>query len=440
MYLDAVSIKNYRCFEQLDISLHDRLTLFVGRNGVGKSAVLDAIAVAASTFLCGIEGAVSRTIVKDDAKYNFYELEGIIDSQHQFPVVITGHGGCYTECNIEWSRSLNSAEGKTTIKDAQEIVKCAEQMQNRIMEGDSDVILPVLSFYSTGRLYAQKKEKRNLQTLQKFNRQVGYLDCMAAESNEKMMLNWFEKMTMKSLQNQQKTGIAEKTVQLRIVEQAICRCFEAVSGYSNAALSFDLDTHRIMVEYSSESGEKCRFALDEMSDGYKNTLSMIGDIAYRMAVLNPQLGEEILKKTPGIVLIDEIDLHLHPEWQQTILRDLQNVFPKVQFIVTSHAPAVINSVPRENIRILDKGKVYQPQQQTYGRDVNSILREVMQVEDRPEEIQGLLSDFYRFIDEGQIEKAEQLLNDIECIIGDTDTELSSARVTLEFEKMRRERE
>lgn len=440
MHLDVVSIKNYRCFEQLDIFLHERLTLFVGKNGAGKSAILDAIAVAASTFLCGIEGAASRTIVRDDAKYNFYELEGIIDSQHQFPVVITGRGECYTERNIEWSRSLNSAEGKTTIKDAQELVKCAEQMQNRIMEGDSDVILPILSFYSTGRLYAQKKEKRNLQTLQKFNRQVGYLDCMAAESNEKMMLNWFEKMTMKSLQNQQKTGIAEKTVQLRVVERAICRCFESVSGYSNAALSFDLDTHRMIVEYSSERGEKCRFALNEMSDGYKNTLSMIGDIAYRMAVLNPQLGEEILERTPGIVLIDEIDLHLHPEWQQTILKDLQSAFPKVQFIVTSHAPAVINSVSKESIRILDSGKVYQPLQQTYGRDVNSILREVMQVEDRPEEIRKLLSDFYRLIDEGKPEKAERLLSDIECIIGDTDTELSSARVTLEFEKMRRETE
>lgn len=71
-----------------------------------------------------------------------------------------------------------------------------------------------------------------------------------------------------------------------------------------------------------DSGRKCRFALNEMSDGYKNTLSMIGDIAYRMSVLNPQLGDEVLDKTPGIILIDEVDLHLHSQWQQTILRDL----------------------------------------------------------------------------------------------------------------------
>ena len=74
--------------------------------------------------------------------------------------------------------------------------------------------------------------------------------------------------------------------------------------------------------------------------------SMIGDIAYRMAVLNPTLGDQVLEKTPGVVLIDEIDLHLHPQWQQTILSDLHAIFPEVQFIVSSHAPAVINSVPR----------------------------------------------------------------------------------------------
>ena len=123
-------------------------------------------------------------------------------------------------------------------------------------------------------------------------------------------------------------------------------------------------------------------AVHRNSQWMKNTLSMIGDIAYRMAVLNPTLGDQVLEKTPGVVLIDEIDLHLHPQWQQTILSDLHAIFPEIQFIVSSHAPAVINSVPREQIRILDHGEIYMPAAQTYGRDANSILREVMNVSDR----------------------------------------------------------
>lgn len=359
MKLNSIIIKNYRCFEQLEISLDDHVTLFVGKNGAGKSTILDAIAIAVSTFLCGIEGGISRNIQREDARYLFFDMEGVVDAQHQFPVEITGKGQCNGKMGIEWTRSLNSNSGKTTVKDAKQLIEVAEGMQNQVMAGDTQVVFPILSYYGTGRLYAQKKEKRDLKTLQRFNRQVGYLDCMAAESNEKMMLNWFEKMTLKSLQMQQRDGIIGGISQLRTVEAAVCACFRRISKAEQASLSFDLDTHRIMVEYTDAAKEKCRFALNEMSDGYKNTLSMIGDIAYRMAVLNPQLGERILEETSGIVMIDEIDLHLHPEWQQTILQDLQSIFPKVQFLVTSHAPAVINSVKREHVRILDGGCIDQ---------------------------------------------------------------------------------
>lgn len=438
MKLNSIIIKNYRCFEQLEISLDDHVTLFVGKNGAGKSTILDAIAIAVSTFLCGIEGGISRNIQREDARYLFFDMEGVVDAQHQFPVEITGKGQCNGKMGIEWTRSLNSNSGKTTVKDAKQLIEVAEGMQNQVMAGDTQIVFPILSYYGTGRLYAQKKEKRDLKTLQRFNRQVGYLDCMAAESNEKMMLNWFEKMTLKSLQMQQRDGIIGGISQLRTVEAAVCACFRRISKAEQASLSFDLDTHRIMVEYTDAAKEKRRFALNEMSDGYKNTLSMIGDIAYRMAVLNPQLGERILEETSGIVLIDEIDLHLHPEWQQTILQDLQSIFPKVQFLVTSHAPAVINSVKREHVRILDGGCIYMPVEQTYGRDANSILREVMQVEERPAEVQQLLSEFYKSIDQENMEEAERILRQIENVVGSTDPEVNGAQVTLDFEKMREE--
>lgn len=435
MKLNKIFIKNFRCFEEATVSLDQHMTLLVGKNGAGKTAVLDAAAVAVSTFLSGMDGGISRNIQTEDARYHFYELEGVIDAQHQFPVIITGEGECDGMPDRKWSRSLNSINGKTTIKEARQLTDIAGKMQKRIMEGNDETILPVLSYYGTGRLYAQKRQKKDLKSLQKFNRQTGYLDCMAAESNEKMMLNWFEKMTLKELQNQQKTGSMKKVLQLEAVKHAACRCFKSISGYEGVEMIFDLDTHRIMIEYTGHAGEKCKFALDEMSDGYKNTLSMISDIAYRMAVLNPQLGMEVLKKTPGIVLIDEVDLHLHPQWQQTIVKDLRNIFPKVQFIITSHAPAVIHSIKKEHIRILDDGHVYLPVEQTYGRDANSILREIMQVGERPESVQRLFTDFYRAIDEEEVELAEKYLNMLADIVGDADPEVSGARVTLDFEKM-----
>ena len=431
MNLKSIKIKNYRCFKDVEIDFDNRVTLVVGKNGAGKTAILDAVAVSVGTFLLGIDGGVGRSILKDDARYEFYDLEGTIDSQHQFPVEIESIGDCRKEENVKWVRSLNSENGKTTIKDAVELTSIAKKVQQQIMKGYKTLILPLISYYGTGRLYAQKKEKRNIKSLTEFRRQVGYVDCMAAESNEKLMLNWFQTQTLKSLQKQQKTGLLEPPILLKTVEKAICRCYERISGSKNASISFDLDTHRLMLEFETTEGDAQKFAMDEMSDGYKNTLSMIGDIAYRMAVLNPMLGEQVL----GIVLIDEIDLHLHPQWQQTILSDLQAIFPKIQFIVSSHAPAVINSISREKIRILDNGKIYMPSAQTYGRDANSILREVMQVSERPVDIKHRMNLFYAYMDEDNYEEADKILMEIEAIVGTTDPDIAAARTSLDLERI-----
>lgn len=433
MKLNQIKISNYRCFKEVEIDFDDHITLVVGQNGAGKTTILDAVAVSISTFLLGIDGGVSRSILKDDARYEFYDLNGTIDPQHQFPVSIESTGDCIDKQNIRWIRSLNSESGKTTIKDAGELTSIAKKVQNQIMMGDKELVLPLISYYGTGRLYAQKKEKRNMKSLTEFKRQVGYVDCMTAESNDKLMLNWFQTQTLKSLQKQQKTGVLESPILLKTVEQAICKTYERISGARNASLSFDLDTHRLMLEFETSEGAAQKFAMDEMSDGYKNTLSMIGDIAYRMAVLNPMLEEEALEKTPGIVLIDEIDLHLHPQWQQTILKDLHAIFPKVQFIVSSHAPAVINSISREQIRILDNGEIYLPSAQTYGRDANSILREVMKVSERPADIKERMELFNRYMDENNYKEADKTLKEIEGIVGATDPDIAAARTSLELE-------
>ena len=435
MKLKNIKISNYRCFKETEIDFDDHITLVVGKNGAGKTAILDAVAVSVSTFLLGIDGGISRSILKDDARYEFHDLNGTIDPQHQFPVSIESTGDCLNQQNVKWIRSLNSESGKTTIKDAGELTGLAKKAQNQIMTGDKSLVLPLISYYGTGRLYAQKKEKRNLKSLTEFKRQVGYVDCMAAESNEKLMLNWFQMQTLKSLQEQQKTGILDRPLLLKTVEKAICRSFERISGARNASLIFDLDTHRLVLEFETVDGNAQKFAMDEMSDGYKNTLSMIGDIAYRMAVLNPTLGDQVLEKTPGVVLIDEIDLHLHPQWQQTILSDLHAIFPEVQFIVSSCAPAVINSVPREQIRILDHGEIYMPVAQTYGRDANSILREVMNVSERPADIKQRIDSFYAYMDENNYKEADKVLTEIESIVGTTDPDIAAARTSLELERI-----
>ena len=133
------------------------------------------------------------------------------------------------------------------------------------------------------------------------------------------------------------------------------------------------------------------------------------------------------------MLIDESDLHLHPQWQQTILNDLHAIFPEVQFIVSSHAPAVINSVLREQIRILDHGEIYMPAAQTYGRDANSILREVMKVSERPMDIAEKLKVFYTCMDNKEYDRADKVLSEIEEVVGTTDPDIAAARTSLDLD-------
>jgi len=120
-----------------------------------------------------------------------------------------------------------------------------------------------------------------------------------------------------------------------------------------------------------------------LSDGLRNVVSMIADIAFRCIKLNPSLGEQAALKTPGVVLIDEVDMFLHPSWQQRVIQALQRAFPEVQFIVTTHSPQVLTTVPSECVRILDGGKVFASPDGNQGAESSRLLKSIFSVDPRP---------------------------------------------------------
>lgn len=428
MKVSEITIKNFRGFENFHAPLHPNLTVFIGNNGSGKTTVLDAISIAVGTFFSGLDGIPSTSINKEDVTCKSFDMGTVIDLQSQYPCKISA-GGEIEGQQIHWTRALNTPTGRTTTVDAKAILAIAGIYQDRIRQGDTSLILPIISYYGTGRLWAQKKDKHTKEQLMQYSRLSGYIDCLAAESNEKLMLKWFEKMTIQQAQRQQPSP------ELNAVEQAVSKCFAGITGSQEVVTQFNLDTHSLDILYTNTDGKKLRVPMKNLSDGYKNTIGMIADIAYRMAILNPQLLGNVLTDTPGIVLIDEIDLHLHPVWQQRIIGDLQALFPKVQFIVTTHAPSVISSVKRENMLVLDEqGQPYTLPVEVYGKDANSILRSVMEAHHRPAEIQAMFDHFYQLVAEN-LPEAEALLNQIESLIGAEDPELTEARATLALEQI-----
>ena len=141
-------------------------------------------------------------------------------------------------------------------------------------------------------------------------------------------------------------------------------------------------------------------------------------------------------ETDGVILIDEIDLHLHPEWQHRIIAVLQKIFPNIQFIVTTHAPAVISSVGSDNIMILNNYKMIDASYEIYGNDVNSILKDVMGVPDRTPEVAGLFSEFDKALIEGRFDDAEQILDVIDEKRDYHDSMVVADRIKLKVERIR----
>jgi predicted ATP-binding protein involved in virulence len=170
--------------------------------------------------------------------------------------------------------------------------------------------------------------------------------------------------------------------------------------------------------------------INQLSSGEKNLLVMVADIARRLAIANPRLENAL--EGEGIILIDEIELHLHPQWQRDIIPRLTSTFPNCQFIVTTHSPQVLSNVKKENVFVVEDFQVYPADAYTFGRDSNSILSELMGVTERPVGIQEKLTECLYKIDNGQIEEAQMLLHELSDLLGHNDSEIVKANTLISF--------
>lgn len=426
MKLSSITIENFRCFEKLTVDLDSRMNVIAGNNGAGKSSILEAISIGIGSFLLGIDEAVAPGIDKSDVRFVSYEVGSVIDRQPQFPCKIKCDG-IVDNNKITWSRQLNTESGKTTYGDAFLIKNIASSLQNAIREGNNKVNLPIISYYGTGRLWAQKREKAMSSEMKHRNRFSGYVDCLSSMSNEKLMIKWFNKMTMQQLQD------GEIIPELATVEEAVARCFEGSGIVANdIKVRFNIKSNELEITYIDHDGKKIKQPFHELSDGYKNTLSLVADIAYRMAVLNPQLLSDVVRKTSGIIIIDEIDQHLHPKWQKNILKTLKSIFPKIQFIVSTHSPSVISSASENELMVLNEGNITRFNK-IYGKDINSVLIEIMDVKSRPDDVEKKLNSFYEYLDKENYSKAKEILDELSELLGENNNDVVKANVAFDFE-------
>ncbi|NJL12049.1 MAG: AAA family ATPase [Microscillaceae bacterium] len=341
MRIDKLRLKNFRAYEDLEMEFHPNFNIVIGSNGTGKTAILEALTVAIGSFFLGVDYAETRHIRPEDIRV----LNSEYDINEQFPVEIEAWG----ELNgqpLQWKRELTGPKNKTTYVNAMNIKQVAKEMQDQIRAGEN-IDLPVIAYYSTERLW---KERPDTTTLSSSRLQDGYYNGLKATSNNKFFTKWFEKEEMVVLQQK------KDSAGLYVVRKTVSNCIDDCEN-----LYFDYNRKELVMEL--RDGRKLPFRY--LSDGVRNMLAMVADIAFRCAILNPHLRDEAAEKAHGVVLVDELDLHLHPSWQKRVVRSLKESFPNVQFIVTTHSPLILSSV-QDRIITIREGKSYYPTN-IYGR-------------------------------------------------------------------------
>ena len=398
MYVQQLSVKNYRCFSEFSAIFVPGLNVVAGNNGAGKTSVLKAVACALSPVAhqCGADIC---TLEREDVRRQVTAYGKRVRFEPQFPC----------ECEVLYQ----CGNTNLTLGQKQDAVSGSPVWTGNyyLITKNIGKILPLFTFYSAERQWILPGEysETNAVAVQD-SRWDGYRGWVNASNSHQAFYKWMIDRSIARLQlavdrqvgfwHVEDDELAEVN---RALKKALPNEFESIA--------YDMSAKSIVVEIS---GKRVDFA--SLSDGERSFICLFTDIARRMCLLNPQLGDKVIAETEGIVLIDELDVHLHPAWQRKIVKGLQGAFPKVQFIVTTHSPQILSEVSPQNILLLQNGKVVRPDQ-AKGLTSDEILRNVMGTEDRPDFAKESLDKVYEALDAGRYEDARRELDKMETIAG-----------------------
>lgn len=433
MYLSSIHIENFKGIKKADIEFDRSVNLIIGDNGTGKTSVLEAVSVALGGFLSGIDGVNTIHFSKDEIRRES-QLTGTGSNNiaYKTPICVKArlelNVGNKTEKDIqfyEFSRQKKSIKSSRTTVEPRDICRAAQ-----LMTDNPHSILPVISYQSFSRVSNQKRDKWENPFLNDFSRVVGYVDCLEEAANDKMLTNWCKKMEQIAWQQE------KPILEYEVVKKAVSNFMGFMQNGENTVVSYDKRTEELVYSNGDEI-----LPVRLLSSGFRNLLGMVFDIAYRMAVLNPDLLEDIAEETPGIVLIDEIDMHLHPNWQWRVVDALKNTFPKVQFIATTHSPIIIASCKEEKLItlqlediFLDKPSEIVPGKTVKGWMVDSVLKQYMNTENRdPETVEKLkhLSELAKLKLSGDMNNTarkeyEELIDELSEVLPEDDIAIEEA--------------
>lgn len=334
MIIKNIHIENFKGIENKDIYFNDQFTVLIGNNGAGKSSILDAVSVAMGTVLMktgasfGYSGAKTRPLFKDEIRKVIISPDNI-----EYTNVVLSGQLFYESQTLDWYRCQLINAKSLSYKDASKLTGLGDSFAKNIQ---LPLNLPLFVHHTTARLWGNIYDKSKTQKIG--SRLDGYYACLDSRSIKDIFFYWFKTFEDSALKfNKDKSLYNAFT-------QAIT---SVVPEWNKIHFSWELN------DLMGLTNNNNWLPLRNLSDGYRSIVHLTADIAYRAIKLNPHLGDRAVIETEGIVMIDEIDMHLHPKWQRHIVDDLKRTFPKIQFIVTTHSPFIVQSLKADEVINLD---------------------------------------------------------------------------------------
>ena len=415
MRIERLTVQNFKKFTQQTFTLHPEFTLLVGENGSGKTSVLDALAISLGIWL--VEPPDSslkdseRNIDRTEIRLESSQRGDRTQFTEKLPVRVEAFGqiGEGSSSPVTWSREVSLRKNPITTNDASEALAIIWDIYKRDDLGEN-VICPVLAYYGAGRAWLPPKfpfgfPEPNSDELPR--RWSAFRDCFNQNISFEDLRKWFQRETTAAgnLGGRMRPGF-------EAVKRAVLNCVPNADK-----LWFDPDREDIAFSIQGEALPSAN-----LSAGQRMMLGLVADIAIKAVTQNAfllpasELGPEddplprVLQQTPGVVLIDEVDVHLHPKWQRHVIEDLRRTFPNIQFVGTTHSPFLIQSLRSgEELIVLDG----QPPAQLADKPIEVIAQGIMgvanpQVSARYEQMKGAARQYLETLEEAALAPEDKL--------------------------------
>lgn len=418
MYFERTEIQNFKGVEKMKLEFSSGVNLLIGNNGVGKTTVLEALALSMQNYFNRMNGITKKSIKKNDVHFTS-NLVGDA-SQHRVysnPTVIKSK---ISLDSMEYSSEI-SREDETNATRTKYVGKELAATGREFLNSQTK-ILPVICYFSTSRVVDTQKVSTSSVGKNKLNdRRCGYMDCLNATLDRKALTDWAFKMAM-----------AEYRKGMPIAEY---EAFKKAVGTFMQKMN-DLDEIPL-VEYTrdfedityTENGKT--MLVNYLSAGYQSLLWMLMEISFRVALLNPEMAD--YSQAEGIVLIDEIDMHLHPRWQWKILDALHNSFPKIQFIAATHSPIIISSFKDAKLLSIGQNGV-EELSGAYAYSIDDVVEYKQGSSGIPQELWQRKKEFEDAFYQRDKQSSQKALDGMKKLFGEDNTEVKRAEAKMRMRK------